>query len=314
MTDAADGQTVETPPSGETQEGTQSNELKENLVNWEPPPDDPGAAEADSKEPESKEDTGLPPDAEASESEDDGKSAEEKAEARRQYERRRRLRAAREQEATQTEEPPSDPDPATEVEIPPVRTLADFDGDEKAFQDYSEKRVAAISAQRQASEAAEQAQRTEAQQRRDQFLEREADFIADNDISDYDEVTRSQDLPITREMAQFIQHPDNELGPELAYHLGKHPEEAARIASLSDFKAQGELRALMATLQAKRARLKAERDKPSGAPPPPDTVDGSGEVGIKPKPTDPGTADSMSDEQWARERNRQIAARRAKRK
>lgn len=48
---------------------------------------------------------------------------------------------------------------------------------------------------------------------------------------DFEEVTTVDDLPITQVMADSIIHADN--GPDVAYHLGKHPKEAERISRLA---------------------------------------------------------------------------------
>jgi hypothetical protein len=49
---------------------------------------------------------------------------------------------------------------------------------------------------------------------------------------DYDQVTRNPSIAITPEMAGLIA--ESEFGPEVAYHLGKNPQEASRLAQLSD--------------------------------------------------------------------------------
>ncbi|MGH6737585.1 MAG: hypothetical protein ACREDY_00875 [Bradyrhizobium sp.] len=49
---------------------------------------------------------------------------------------------------------------------------------------------------------------------------------------DYEEVAERADLPITMPMVHAIVASD--VGPEIAYYLGSHPEEAARIAALSN--------------------------------------------------------------------------------
>jgi hypothetical protein len=85
---------------------------------------------------------------------------------------------------------------------------------------------------------------------------------------DYDSVTTNPDLAITPAMAEVIMESD--VGPEVAYHLGTNPAEAARIASLSE------------KLQAKElGRLEERLSQPVKAPqartpppPPPQTVAG----------------------------------------
>jgi len=49
--------------------------------------------------------------------------------------------------------------------------------------------------------------------------------------ADFDEVTATADVPVTPAMSEAIMESD--IGPELAYYLGKNPAEARRIALLS---------------------------------------------------------------------------------
>lgn len=72
----------------------------------------------------------------------------------------------------------------------------------------------------EAKKVAEQAQRSLAQ-KIDAARER---------FEDFDDVVGNPDLPITDHMAQAIAVSD--VGAEVAYHLGKNPQEAARIAAL----------------------------------------------------------------------------------
>lgn len=50
---------------------------------------------------------------------------------------------------------------------------------------------------------------------------------------DFDDVVYNPSVPITDAMVHAIQH--EERGPDIAYHLGKNPQEAARIAQLPPF-------------------------------------------------------------------------------
>lgn len=78
---------------------------------------------------------------------------------------------------------------------------------------------------------------------------------------DFDEVvTRNEDLPITPVMAQAIQGAEN--GTDVAYHLGKNPKEAARIASLDPVLQVYELGRLSTALQ-----KPAEKPVSQAAPP-----------------------------------------------
>lgn len=66
--------------------------------------------------------------------------------------------------------------------------------------------------------------------------------------ADYDIVAKNPSLPVTSEMAEVIL--ESEAGPELAYHLGKNPAEAARIARLNPRLQAAELGKLEARLTA----------------------------------------------------------------
>jgi hypothetical protein len=141
----------------------------------------------------------------------------------------------------------SQPKPADPPE--PVRPrrqdYVDPDAYEDAFADWAEQRaasraeqVAARTADQRAKEAAELATKTQTEQTQRQMVEtvqrdfqqRRNAFAAEHE--DYAEVAERDDLQITTPMAAAIMR--SERGPAIAYHLGHHPEEAQRIASLSD--------------------------------------------------------------------------------
>lgn len=78
--------------------------------------------------------------------------------------------------------------------------------------------------------------------RRDKALETMPDFAA---------VAERSDLKISPPMATAIMQFEN--GPQIAYHLGKHPAEAERIAALPPMSAAFELGRLAASLEAPKA-------------------------------------------------------------
>lgn len=100
-------------------------------------------------------------------------------------------------------------------------------------------------------ERAEAAERTAKDAVARQFTELEND--ARERWVDYDVVTRNPNLPITPAMAAIIQ--ESEMGPELAYHFGKNPAEAGRLAPL-----QG------TALAREIGRLEARLSQPRTAP------------------------------------------------
>lgn len=89
-------------------------------------------------------------------------------------------------------------------------------------------------------------------------------------IPDFDQVAHSQHVPYSNAMIQLVQESD--LGPEIAYHLGKNPYEADRIASLSPLSAAREI----GRLESKFAQT--ARPKVSNAPPPVKTISGTGAI------------------------------------
>jgi hypothetical protein len=76
------------------------------------------------------------------------------------------------------------------------------------------------------------------------YQEREAAVRASK--PDFDTVALNPRLPVTPTMAQAIHESD--LGPEVLYHLGSNPQEAARIAALSIPRQAAELGRIEAAL------------------------------------------------------------------
>lgn len=79
-------------------------------------------------------------------------------------------------------------------------------------------------------------------------------------VSDFDAVALNPDLPVSAAMAATIAC--CERGPEIAYHLGRNPELAARIARLDPLSAARELGRVEADLTA------TPRRSVTSAPPP----------------------------------------------
>lgn len=110
---------------------------------------------------------------------------------------------------------------------------------------------------------------------------------------DFEEVAFSEDVPVSEAMATAIMQ--SELGPDLLYHLGQNPKEAARIAKLPPIAAVRELGKLEAKLSeppTKRASKAPEPIKPVG-----------GRAEVEKDPSD------MTDKEFAEWRRKQIAAR-----
>lgn len=80
--------------------------------------------------------------------------------------------------------------------------------------------------------------------------------------ADFDDVARNDDLKITPAMAEVII--ESEVGEEIAYYLGQHEEEAARIADLSPLAAARELGKIEARLAKQETKAEGEEKE---APP-----------------------------------------------
>lgn len=110
---------------------------------------------------------------------------------------------------------------------------------------------------------------------------------------DFDDVVQDPDLPISQAMAEAIMRSTN--GADVAYYLGKNPDQAARIASLDPFSAAVEIGRIAATV------VRPQPRKASSAPPPIQPV------GARATPvTDP---DKMSADEWMKWRNSQLKKR-----
>lgn len=88
--------------------------------------------------------------------------------------------------------------------------------------------------------------------------------MARDKYEDFDQVVNNPNLPITEHMAQAIAESDQ--GADVAYHLGKNPQEAQRIAGLSPLAAARELGRIEAALTAPTPK------KVTTAPKPPPSV------------------------------------------
>ena len=80
---------------------------------------------------------------------------------------------------------------------------------------------------------------------------------------DFDEVVMKpshSELPITAVMAQVLAASDS--GADVAYHLGTHPQEAARIARMSDLEAAVEIGRLESRLSAPKPKIQSSAPEP----------------------------------------------------
>lgn len=110
---------------------------------------------------------------------------------------------------------------------------------------------------------------------------------------DYDDVVDNPDLPISQAMAEAIMRSKN--GADVAYFLGKNPDECIRLANLDPFSAAVEIGRIAATI------VRPQPRKASNAPPPIQPI------GARATPvTDP---DKMSTEEWLKWRQGQLKKR-----
>lgn len=129
------------------------------------------------------------------------------------------------------------------------------------------------------------------------FKERE--HAAKAKYEDFEEVAYDPSLPITPAMAQVIQESD--LGPEVAYFLGKNPKDAERISRLSPFLQAKEL----GRIEDKIASTPAA-PKPSKAPEPISPISRPAPVRDYVDTTDPKSLEKLGTSAWIEaERQRQ---------
>ena len=104
-------------------------------------------------------------------------------------------------------------------------------------------------------------QQVQAQQLDAEWSKRESK--ASEKYDDYFEVVRDEDLQVSQTMADAIMQMDD--GTDVAYHLGTHPDESARIAQLQPMAQVIELGRIA-------AKLSRPKPKSTTAPNPPKTV------------------------------------------
>jgi len=190
------------------------------------------------------------------------------------------------------------PEPVSEV-----KTLADFDYDEKAYQEhvFSESRRVARQEVDAALSSKDAADRTDSIN--DRFAEAESAFAKDH--ADYFDKTRDQGLPISPHMANMAKQ--SEIGTDLLYHLALNPDEARRISKLPEGAAWGALTVIESSLKTEIAK---SSKSVSNAPPPPNLkVGGAGATTRKVSTTDP-KSDKMSDAEWFAAEEKRNAKRR----
>ena len=156
------------------------------------------------------------------------------------------------------------PEPPKEDPMPTMEAH-DFDQDKwaQAYTSWADRRAKenakdVVTTQMQAQTAAAEQNAILAgwQDRASQFTEQHPDFEA---------IAYAPTVQITPDMFAVMQ--ESEKGPDLAYHLGKNPDKAARIARMRP-------QAQAAALGRLEAEIVAPKPQPSGAPEPPNPIGG----------------------------------------
>jgi len=187
--------------------------------------------------------------------------------------------------------PPQTPQP---VKSEPQPTLEQFEFDQDKFAVANNKWVTDQAAQiaKATVDAAlkQQAGVNEQAGIRDTWQNKSAEFAEKH--ADFDDVVKNPTIRITEDMANIFMESDK--GPDIAYHLGKNPDVAARISRLP-----------LQKMALAIGRLEAEVSKPSpkpqqtNAPEPPNPVGGT-------QPTI--DAASLSTADWINQRNEERRA------
>jgi hypothetical protein len=171
----------------------------------------------------------------------------------------------------------------------PSKTLADFNYNEDEYRQYvfaEAKRISTETAERVVSGFQDKAR---GETVLDEHKTREKVFA--ESVDDYQAVAYSDELKISPEMAAEIRA--SAIGPEIAYYLGKNPDEASVIARMQPREVVRGIVKLEGRLLTEKAK---KGKKVSDAPPPPAKIKAA-EPGIQVSSTDP-KSDKMSDAEW----------------
>lgn len=170
---------------------------------------------------------------------------------------------------------------------PDIKTFQTVEEYDAAMEKYSD--------DKHAFKAAQQAQKAAKEQRESEYRKvigahEDREDAARERYDDYEQVVRNPKLRITNPMADAMFHADN--GPDIAYHLGKNPKEAERIAELSPVAQVKEIGKLEAKLLAEPPAKKA-----SAAPPPISPVSARG-GNTAVDTTDPKSLEKLGTSAW----------------
>jgi hypothetical protein len=172
--------------------------------------------------------------------------------------------------------------------VPPERN-AFRDDDE-----FLQAQIDHLAEKKAAEKIAERERAKEAEQRSESFMEK-AEKASERYV-DFQAVVGNPTLAINESMAEFIA--DSDLGPDVAYHLGKNPAKAAQIAQMSPVKAARELARIEAEIASK------PKAKPSNAPEPINPVGSRGKSTTSSLPSDDDDIETWMRKERDRQRKR----------
>ncbi len=181
---------------------------------------------------------------------------------------------------------------ATESKEPSLDQFKTYEEYVAAVADHrAEQKVQQLLKQQEEQRQRQDAERQKAEQR-STFQAKAEEFATTT--PDFDEVAFNPSLPVSDVMADALNLSDK--GPEILYHLGKHPDEAARISRLPPVQAALEIGRLEAKLSLPQPRTVTK------APPPiAPSSGGQGSMNVDP--------DKMTADEWRKWRDDQTRKR-----
>lgn len=167
----------------------------------------------------------------------------------------------------------------------------------EAFRDdeaFIQAQVEHLAEKKAAEKLAERERESQRERLSESFIEKAEK--ASERYADFQSVVSNPALPINDAMAEFIAESD--LGPDVAYHLGKNPMKAAQIAQMSPIKAARELTRIEAEIAAR------PQVKPSKAPAPISPVGNRGKSSTSALPSDSDDINTWMQKERERMRSR----------
>lgn len=197
---------------------------------------------------------------------------------------------------------PTPAQPAAAAETPKaVPKLEDYNFDEAAYQTALTAHVTAEAARQVRDEFRKEQEQLTQRQRTESWRKRESDFAAKT--PDYED--KAYYAPIPDKAVEIIR--DCENGPEIAYYLGEHPEEARALDGMSETamaRAIGRIESKLAAPAVSPAPAPAPKPV-SKAPPPPPKIEA-----VEPAITKAWNDPALSQEEFNKRRKQVIAQRR----